>query len=118
MSSRSTWCARIGKLMSGRPPTDWNSEAMRRRVRRRYVSERRFKALGFAAIAISVIFLAFLLCPMVSNSLGGFMETRVKVAIDFPHSSLMIDPALLKGEQAQQTLASADVEGAGAARGP
>jgi phosphate transport system permease protein len=95
-----------------RAPTNWNSEAMRKRIRRRYGAEKRFKALGFAAIALSVIFLLFLLWTMASNGIGGFMETRVKVAIDFPHSDLMIDPALLKGALAQQTLANADVEGA------
>jgi len=94
-----------------RAPTDWNGDAMRRRVRRRYASERRFKALGFAAIAISIAFLAFLLWTMVSNGIGGFMETRVRIAIDFPHSDLMIDPALLKGGQRHEVLANADIEG-------
>ena len=94
-----------------RAPTDWTSAAMTRRLKRRYASERRFKALGFAAIALSVAFLLFLLWTMASNGIGGFMETRLKVSVDFPHSDLMIDPALLKGAQAQQTLASADVEG-------
>jgi len=98
-----------------RAPTDWNGDAMRRRVKRRYGSERRFKALGFAAIAISVAFLAFLLWTMVANGIGGFMETRVKIAMDFPRSDLMIDPALLKGEERHQVLANADIEGAVAA---
>ena len=98
-----------------RAPTDWNGEAMRRRLRSRYASERRFKAIGFAAIALSVGFLLFLLVTMIGNGIGGFMETRVKVSIDFPRSDLIIDPALLKGEQAQQTLANADIEGTVAA---
>jgi phosphate transport system permease protein len=93
----------------------WTGDAMRKRLKRRYASERRFKALGFIAISVSVIFLVFLLWTMVSKGVGGFMETRVRIAIDFPRSDLMIDPALLKGEQAPQTLANADVEGTVAA---
>jgi phosphate transport system permease protein len=84
---------------------------MARRVRRRYASERRFKALGFAAIFLSVAFLAFLLWTMAANGLGGFLETRVKIAIDFPRSDLMLDPASLQGMNTDQALAGADIEG-------
>ena len=34
-------------------PTDWAGEEMRRRIRRRYGAERRFRLLGLAAILIS-----------------------------------------------------------------
>ncbi len=98
-----------------RAPTDWNGQTMRQRVRRRYASERRFKAIGFGAIALSLGFLLFLLITMVGNGIGGFTETRIRIAVDFPHSDLIIDPALLKGGQAEQMLASADIEGAVAA---
>ena len=93
-------------------PTDWGSEAMRRRIVRRYRAERRFKLLGFAAIAVSLGFLAFLLTTMLGNGLGGFVETRIKVAIDFPHSTLLIDPAFLEGDKAEAALAGADLDGA------
>ena len=96
-------------------PTDWSGEAMRARVRRRYAQERRFRLLGLSAIGVSVGFLAFLLWTMASNGISGFMETRVRVAVDFPHSTLMIDPALLSGPTAQAALASADIEGTVAA---
>jgi phosphate transport system permease protein len=88
---------------------------MRARLARRYAAERRFRRLGLAAIAVSLGFLAFLLGTMALNGAGGFMETRVKVAVDFPHSDLFLDPAALKGPGAQAALAGADVEGTVAA---
>jgi len=48
---------------------------------------------------------------MAANGLGGFLETRVKVSIDFPQSDLMLDPSALKGMNADQALAGADIEG-------
>ncbi|GAA3996765.1 hypothetical protein GCM10022211_02370 [Sphingomonas humi] len=53
----------------------WASEAMTRRVKRRYAAERRFKALGLAAILVSLAFLAFLLITMTLRGLGGFSAT-------------------------------------------
>ena len=50
-----------------RPPTDWTSVAMTRRVRRRYAAERRFRLFGLAAIVLAVGFLLFLLGTMVAN---------------------------------------------------
>ncbi|HEX2764878.1 MAG TPA: phosphate ABC transporter permease PstA [Allosphingosinicella sp.] len=94
-----------------RPSTQWDSEAMQARLRKRYASERRFKLAGLAAIVGSLGFLVFLLGTMTWNGAGGFMETRVKVAIDFPRSDLFIDPGSLKGSAANQALAGADIEG-------
>jgi phosphate transport system permease protein len=88
---------------------------MRKRVKARYRSERRFRFLGLFSVLLSVGFLAFLLLNMAANGLGGFMETRVKVTIDFPSSNLILDPAALKGPNAQAALADADIEGAVAA---
>jgi len=44
---------------------------MDRRVAKRYAAERRFRALGFVAVAISVAFLAFLLFTMLAKGVGG-----------------------------------------------
>ncbi|WP_166202352.1 phosphate ABC transporter permease PstA [Sphingomonas sp. HDW15A] len=41
------------------------------RVAKRYSAERRFRAIGFAAVAISVAFLAFLLITMLAKGVGG-----------------------------------------------
>ncbi len=53
------------------PPSVWQSPAMAARLKGRYAAERRFRALGFAAIALSLAFLAFLLVTMLANGIGG-----------------------------------------------
>lgn len=49
----------------------WNSEEMTARVKKRYAAERRFEALGIAAIVISVFFLIYLLFTMLSEGISG-----------------------------------------------
>jgi phosphate transport system permease protein len=98
-----------------RTPTDWKAAAMQARIRRRYRSERTFRLFGLTAVLISAGFLAFLLINMGSNGFSGFWRTDIKVPIDFPRSSLMLDPAALSGPAAEQALASADIQGVTAA---
>jgi phosphate ABC transporter, permease protein PstA len=91
-----------------RAPTDWRGDAMRRRIARRYASERRFRLLGMAAVLASAGFLAFLLISMMGNGLRGFTQTEVAVPIDFPRSAAMIDPAVLQTNP-EQALANANL---------
>ena len=42
-----------------------------KRLKQRYAAERRFKAMGMAAVALSLAFLAFLLFTMLKNGLAG-----------------------------------------------
>ena len=67
-----------------RRPTDWQSAEMQKRIAGRYAAERRFKALGMAAIMLSAGFLAFLLVVMVGNGFRGFTQTELPLEIDFP----------------------------------
>ena len=83
---------------------------MHRRVRRRYIIERWFRGVGFAAVALSILFLAFLLFNMGSKGLGGFSRYEASLPIDFTRSDLFLDPATLRGPDAEQTVASADLE--------
>ena len=50
---------------------DWQSPASQRRLAKRHAAERRFRAIGIAAIVISLAFLAFLLFTMAKNGLAG-----------------------------------------------
>ncbi len=93
-------------------PTDWKTDAMKQRIRRRYAAERRFKLLGLGAVLLSAAFLAFLLISMLSNGLRGFTQTEVRLDLDFPSSTLIIDPAALRGFGADAALAGADIDGA------
>ena len=84
---------------------------MHKRVRRRYAAERRFRMLGLAAVSVSVLFLVFLLYTMGAKGLGGFTSYAARLPIDFTQSDLFLDPATLRGPDAQQNVASADLEG-------
>ncbi|QDP20513.1 phosphate ABC transporter permease PstA [Sphingomonas xanthus] len=83
---------------------------MRKRVAKRYAAERRFRLFGLAAIALSVAFLAFLLVNMTWKGASGFTRAEVKIALDFPRSDLIVDPAALRGGDAERTLADAGLE--------
>ena len=85
---------------------------MRQRIRGRYGAERRFRFLGLGAVLLSASFLAFLLFTILSKGLGGFAQTEVRLDLDFPKSALFLDPAALKGSEADAALANADIEGA------
>jgi phosphate transport system permease protein len=76
-----------------RTPTDWNGAAMRRRIRRRYAAERRFRLLGLGAILVSAGFLAFLLVTMLGNGIGGFVSEDGGIDWNFLTGSDATDPA-------------------------
>jgi phosphate transport system permease protein len=97
-----------------RRPTDWNGPAMQARIRRRYAAERRFRLIGLSAVLLSAAFLAFLLVTMAANGLRGFTVTEIRLPVDFPRSTLILDPAALKGFGADAALAGANIEGVAA----
>ncbi len=80
------------------------------RIRKRYAAERRFRAIGLAAVVFSALVLAFLLWTMTANAVGGFKRAELHFPIDFSSGVLAVDPAQLQGPQAMQAL-----EGAGLA---
>ncbi|QNQ10396.1 phosphate ABC transporter permease PstA [Sphingomonas alpina] len=84
-------------VVPDRAPTDWRTDAMQRRIRRRYAAERRFRFMGLSAVVISAGFLAFLLVTMFLNGASGFTQTELKLPIDFPRAGLTLDPAQLHG---------------------
>jgi phosphate transport system permease protein len=89
----------------------WTGEEMQKRISGRYRAERRFRLFGFAAIGVSVAFLAFLLITMAWQGLGGFSRTEAKLTVDFARSDLFLEEATLRGPEAQQAVASAGLEG-------
>lgn len=92
-------------MSAERLPTDWKSDAMRKRIARRYAAERRFKAAGLIAVALSAAFLAFLLITMIGNGVRGFTRTEIGVKVDFPASPLLLDPNAIT----DQALANANL---------
>ncbi|MBO9712697.1 phosphate ABC transporter permease PstA [Sphingomonas sp.] len=93
-----------------RPPTDWKSPEMQRRIRRRYGAERRFRLLGFMAVVFSAAFLAFLLFTMSFNGLRGFLHSEVALPLDFPAMQISVDEHQLHAAGADLALSGAGLE--------
>ena len=92
-------------------PTDWDGQVMQKRIARRYAAERRFKAMGFLAVALSTLFLAFLLFTMLGQGLRGFQRTEIAVEFDFPALTSGTTAASISGPNADAALNSMDVPG-------
>jgi len=92
-------------------PTDWNGQIMQKRIARRYRAERRFKAMGFLAVALSIVFLGFLLSDMLGQGLRGFQRTEIAVDFDFPALTSGTTAAAISGPNADAALNSMDVPG-------
>lgn len=92
-------------------PTDWNGATMQKRIARRYAAERRFKAMGFMAVALSTLFLVFLLVTMLGQGVRGFQRTEVAVDFDFPALTSGATAASISGAKADAALNSMDVPG-------
>ena len=78
------------------------------RLKKRYASERRFRALGLGAIVFSVAVLIFLLGTMTFNGIGGFQRVEMEVPIDFTQAGIAADPAAMEQPGA---LASLEAQG-------
>ena len=92
-------------------PTDWNGQIMQKRIAKRYAQERRFKAMGFVAVALSTMFLAFLLFTMLGQGLRGFQRTEIAVEFDFPALTSGTTAASITGPNADAALNSMDLPG-------
>ncbi|OJX79670.1 MAG: phosphate ABC transporter, permease protein PstA [Magnetospirillum sp. 64-120] len=84
-----------------------SSDAVAKRLKKRYAAERRFKALGFGAIALALGFLAILLVTILSNGLTAFVQTHVRLDVTFDAETLGVDPV----KPSSDALASANYGG-------
>jgi len=89
-------------------PTDWAAGAMRRRLRRRYAAERRFRWLGLGAFLLAAGFLVFLLATIVRDGWNSFRSTEVEVAVRLDPATLGVPP----GARDPDVLARADFQAA------
>ena len=80
------------------------------RLRKRYAAERRFRLAGLFAVGLSAAFLAFLLFTMAWKGLSGFTQYQAAVPVDFARSDVMLDPAALRGADAGDLVAGANLE--------
>ena len=77
------------------------------RLKARYAAERRFRALGLAAVVFSAMVLAFLLVTMTANAVGGFKRAELRFPVDLAASGLTVDPASLASGDAVALLETA-----------
>jgi phosphate transport system permease protein len=80
------------------------------RLKRRYRAERRFKALGLAAVLFSVSVLFLLLFAMTANGIGGFQRAEIKVAIDFQDAGIVANLAAGDEDAAVSSLQAQGLE--------
>jgi len=71
-------------------PTDWQSPAMKKNIRKRYRRENRFRLAGFAALLIAGFFLVTLLGKIVIDGSGGFFQTHIELDIKFDAETLPV----------------------------
>ncbi len=71
--------------MTDRDLTSTLSSAALPGVETRHRSERRFRLLGFAAILMSLSFLAFFLISIVGTGYGAFFQTALKLSVNLEH---------------------------------
>ncbi|HYD30487.1 MAG TPA: phosphate ABC transporter permease PstA [Azospirillaceae bacterium] len=83
----------------------YQSDAFAARLRRRYAAERRFKLAGMAAVGFSLLMLAVLLGSIVVQGLPAFLQTQIRLEVNF-------DPAVLdpSGKRDRQELAQANYQ--------
>jgi phosphate transport system permease protein len=65
-------------------------EATRRRLRRRYQAERRFRAYGAAAIGAALLALVLLLASVTFQALPAFWQHEVRLPVRF--DAALLDP--------------------------
>ena len=76
-----------------------------RNIKRRYRSERRFRALGLGALLVGLCFLAFFFFTLIANGYTAFEQTRLLLDIEYTQST--IDP---DGTRDPQTLRAASYQ--------
>ena len=79
-------------------------------LKKRYAAERRFRAVGFVAVAFSALVLVFLLWTMTANAVGGFERAELRFDVDLSGGALTIDQSQLAGPDALQALQGAGLK--------
>ena len=88
-------------------PARWSSPAMQARLKRRYRAERRFRALGLAAIGIALAALLLLLASVISKGWSAFVATQLRLDVTLD-SAFESPPAWEDAAAREQALRSAD----------
>ena len=82
---------------------DWT----KRRLRRRYRAERRFKAYGIIAVAVALGFLALLIGSVIAEGYPAFVRTSVALEVDFDPDVLGVSESPSSGRASESGLRQA-----------
>ncbi len=63
---------------------DMTSDAAKRRIRKRYAAEARFKAYGLAALAVTTLFVAALVFDIIRNGIPAFTQHSLMMDVAVP----------------------------------
>ncbi len=74
-------------------------------LRRRYRAERRFRALGVAAVAVGILFVVFLFWTIIARGYTAFAQTYIQ--LDVSYSAEELDPS---GNRAREDLEGANYQ--------
>jgi phosphate transport system permease protein len=89
------------------PRARWQAPEMRRRLRRRHASERRFRRFGIAALGAAGLALLVLLVSIAGNGYSAFVASELQLDITFSGDVLGIAPDL-EGDAFASAAAGAD----------
>jgi phosphate transport system permease protein len=67
--------------MSKLPQTDWFSDEMQERTKKRHRRNQRFKRLGFGGVLLALAILAALLGGIVVKGIDGFRQTQIAITV-------------------------------------
>jgi phosphate transport system permease protein len=80
---------------------DVTSDAAKRRIRKRYAAEARFKAYGLAALGVTTLFVGALIFDIIRNGIPAFTQHSltmdVAVPADFVPADKRSDPLAIRG---------------------
>ena len=73
-------------------PKNWqNSSQTKKRIKRRYRAEKRFKYFGLAAVCIALVMLGILLVSIISKGYPAFTSTQLAIEVNFDEKILIPD---------------------------
>lgn len=91
-------------------PTDWSSDEMQDRLRRRYGADTRFKWYGIGALSVAILALVVLGFSVLSTGIPGFQQTQIDLRFYLDPDRFGISPAA-SSQPSEDALRGADYGG-------
>lgn len=91
-------------------PTDWSSDEMQDRLRRRYSADTRFKWYGIGALSIALLALVILGISVLGTGIPGFQQTQINLRFYLDPGKFDVSD-VSQAELSEDTLRGADYGG-------